>query len=541
MRMTNKIMQNNSLYNINNNKLLQDKLSTQMSTQKKITRPSDDPVIAIRALRLRTSVSELVQYHEKNVQDAESWLNVTDKSLSTITDVLTDFNRKANTGANKEYNADNLKIILEQLKSLRDEFYSSGNMDYAGRYIFTGYRTDTPLSFNESVNKQPEGYPKYVITEQNTIEGFDTVNYTDIGGLSGLSKDNYTEGKYDPTVAGTGMTEQDILNGDIHRMRLSYDKLADVNLNMKVMMPNPADPNGPLVEDTSVQFAPDKVSYGADPNPYDQIYAANTANPPEEKVIFVPETGELLFSDASYSKLENALATNPDGELRFEYTKDQWENGDLRPEHYFACEATTKNEDGTDKTVTYNAEYLTTGKNKQTIEYDVGYNQKIQVNTTADEVFTHNLNRDIEDLERAISDLEKIEATKKDMEAVYKGMKEGDADYTKVKKQYEAAEKAYSHIRENVHNMYEKLIGRSQQYLDDTNIAVTDNGTRGQRLQLIDNRLTEQKTTFKTLQSENEDADIAEVAIQLTASDLTYNAALMATGKIMQTSLMNYI
>ena len=541
MRMTNKIMQNNSLYNINNNKLLQDKLSTQMSTQKKITRPSDDPVIAIRALRLRTSVSELVQYHEKNVQDAESWLNVTDKSLSTITDVLTDFNRKANTGANKEYNADNLKIILEQLKSLRDEFYSSGNMDYAGRYIFTGYRTDTPLSFNESVNKQPEGYPKYVITEQNTIEGFDTVNYTDIGGLSGLSKDNYTEGKYDPTVAGTGMTEQDILNGDIHRMRLSYDKLADVNLNMKVMMPNPADPNGPLVEDTSVQFAPDKVSYGADPNPYDQIYAANTANPPEEKVIFVPETGELLFSDASYSKLENALATNPDGELRFEYTKDQWENGDLRPEHYFACEATTKNEDGTDKTVTYNAEYLTTGKNKQTIEYDVGYNQKIQVNTTADEVFTHNLNRDIEDLERAISDLEKIEATKKDMEAVYKGMKEGDADYTKVKKQYEAAEKAYSHIRENVHNMYEKLIGRAQQYLDDTNIAVTDNGTRGQRLQLIDNRLTEQKTTFKTLQSENEDADIAEVAIQLTASELTYNVALMATGKIMQTSLMNYI
>lgn len=541
MRMTNKIMQNNSLYNINNNKLLQDKLSTQMSTQKKITRPSDDPVIAIRALRLRTSVSELVQYHEKNVQDAESWLNVTDKSLSTITDVLTDFNRKANTGANKEYNADNLKIILEQLKSLRDEFYSSGNMDYAGRYIFTGYRTDTPLSFNESVNKQPEGYPKYVITEQNTIEGFDTVNYTDIGGLSGLSKDNYTEGKYDPTVAGTGMTEQDILNGDIHRMRLSYDKLADVDLNMKVMMPDPADPNGPLVEDTSVQFAPDKVSYGADPNPYDQIYAANTANPPEEKVIFVPETGELLFSDASYSKLENALATNSVGELRFEYTKDQWENGDLRPEHYFACEATTKNEDGTDKTVTYNAEYLTTGKNKQTIEYDVGYNQKIQVNTTADEVFTHNLNRDIEDLERAISDLEKIEATKKDMEAVYKGMKEGDADYAKVKKQYEAAEKAYSHIRENVHKMYEKLIGRSQQYLDDTNIAVTDNGTRGQRLQLIDNRLTEQKTTFKTLQSENEDADIAEVAIQLTASELTYNAALMATGKIMQTSLMNYI
>ena len=51
----------------------------------------------------------------------------------------------------------------------------------------------------------------------------------------------------------------------------------------------------------------------------------------------------------------------------------------------------------------------------------------------------------------------------------------------------------------------------------------------------------DQQTTFKTLQSENEDVDIADVTIQLTSTKLTYDAALMATGKIMQTSLMNYI
>ena len=89
--------------------------------------------------------------------------------------------------------------------------------------------------------------------------------------------------------------------------------------------------------------------------------------------------------------------------------------------------------------------------------------------------------------------------------------------------------------------MYGKLITKAQQYMDDTNVAITDNGTRSQRLDLIGNRLMDQRTTFKTLQSENEDADIAEVAIQLTSAELTYNSALMATGKIMQTSLMNYI
>ena len=51
MRITNKIIQNNSLSNLNMNKILEDKYNTQMATGKKITRPSEDPVIAIRALR----------------------------------------------------------------------------------------------------------------------------------------------------------------------------------------------------------------------------------------------------------------------------------------------------------------------------------------------------------------------------------------------------------------------------------------------------------------------------------------------------------
>ena len=61
MRITTKVMQNNSLSNINTNKKLQDKLNTQMATEKKINRPSDDPVVAIRALRLRTNVSQITQ------------------------------------------------------------------------------------------------------------------------------------------------------------------------------------------------------------------------------------------------------------------------------------------------------------------------------------------------------------------------------------------------------------------------------------------------------------------------------------------------
>lgn len=106
MRITNKIMQDNSLYNINSNKISQNNLSTQMSTQKKINRPSDDPVIAIRSLRLRSSVSQISQYYEKNVPDAESWIKVTEDALSTVTEVVTDLVKQATKGANSDLKSD---------------------------------------------------------------------------------------------------------------------------------------------------------------------------------------------------------------------------------------------------------------------------------------------------------------------------------------------------------------------------------------------------------------------------------------------------
>ncbi len=519
MRMTNKIMQNNSLYNINNNKILQDKLSTMMATQKKITRPSDDPVVAIRALRLRTSVSELTQYYEKNAPDAESWLDVTTKALeNTVAEVLTNMNKVANKAANKEYGSEDLAVFVEQLKSLRDEFYSTGNLDYAGRYVFTGYRTDTPLTFMKDVEEEPDGFPKYEITEQVSIGDFDQVNYTYTAGLEGINKNNYLD------HLGDDINEKKIENGDIHRLRLSYDALKDgVNPQIKYK-----DKNG---TEQTLTINP-SMSVDSDP------YKAVLDDP--DLAVFVPETGEILFGENAYNNLAGNTTTQT--EFQVTYTKDDWKNGDLRPEHYFACTKTSQNKDGSTKTVDYNPEYLTDGNvNKQAIEYDVGYNQKIQVNTTADKVFVHALDRDIDDLERTLKQLSDLDATMTELDLELKGMDESNPNYDAVKKQYGAAKKAYEHVRENMHNMFEGTITKTQGYLDKTNLAVTDNGTRSQRLDLIGNRLMDQRTNFKTLQSENEDIDIAEVVIQLTSTELTYNSALMATGKIMQTSLMNYI
>ena len=90
MRITTKMMQNRSLNNSNTNKTLQEKLTTQLSTMKKITRPSDDPVIAIRSLKLNSTLNKIDQYYEKNSNDAQSWLELTESAIKTTNSILED-------------------------------------------------------------------------------------------------------------------------------------------------------------------------------------------------------------------------------------------------------------------------------------------------------------------------------------------------------------------------------------------------------------------------------------------------------------------
>ncbi len=541
MRMTNKIMQNNSLYNINNNKKLVDKLSTQMSTNKKITRPSDDPVIAVRALRLRSDVSQISQYHEKNAEDAKSWLKVTADALDTTTEVLRKMTEQATRGAEDDLGYDNLEIIVTQLKSLRDEYYSTGNVDFAGRYVFTGFRTNSSLTYTEDAKED------FRVWEKVDVSAIDTLNYTTIGNLKGISKENY-----DPVTAATpGENENTIENTDIHRIMLAYDdlKTSTVNgANLSIDYVTNASTVPPTTANLVSAAAGNLmyVSSTANPNPYEVV----KQNPTQ--AVLVPETGELLIGETLYNSTFNVnngggSPLTTDSQIRISYEKDTWKKGDMRPQHYFEC--TKTNDDGTtvnynwskDETVNPPVDYISMNGENQYMEYDVGYNQSIRVNTEAKEVFSMHMDRVIDDLENALAKLKEIDTARTNLKLMKDGIEEGAPGYENIVATYAAADKAYTYIRDNMQKKFEHLISQVSDFQSDANVAVTDNGTRSDRLDLIMNRLSTQKTTFKTLQSSNEDIDVTEVMVQLTSMDNAYNSALMATSKILQNSLMNYI
>ncbi len=88
MRITNNMIIQNAIKDINNNLVKLSKLQAQASSQRKIEVPSDDPVVAARSLKLTSYMSDIQQY-QKNTEDANSWMKYTDSALEQIGDILT--------------------------------------------------------------------------------------------------------------------------------------------------------------------------------------------------------------------------------------------------------------------------------------------------------------------------------------------------------------------------------------------------------------------------------------------------------------------
>ena len=507
-------MQRNNLSNINTNKVYQDKLSTQMSTQKKVSRPSDDPVVSIRALRLRSNVTEVTQYYSKNIPDAESWLDVTEDALKNLTEIITNMIQQCTKASNGDLKSADRQIILEQLKALGDEVYSTGDADYAGRYVFTGYRTDTSLSFDKEYNT------KYEITEQLDNSSITQLTKVNTGKLLDITANNYNDQNQDYK----DITENSVSSIDVYRIRLAYDDCKEGG-NVKIKFGTTELSTADTIRATTST---------ANPDPYTDIKKYPNG------AIYVADTGELLIGKDLYNQMmackdDPATSDKNEGEIQITYEKDHWVKGDLRPEHYFACTST----DADGKVTDYNKSYLDGKSEKQVIEYDVGFNQTIQVNSTADECFQHGIGRTVDDLVQAMQDVVDLENVKTKIEGLQETATGTDAKT--LTKQMEAVEKALTLAKDKCQKMFESGITTFQGYLDDANLCVTNCGTRSSKLELIDNRMKSQKTTFETLKSENEDIDVTETVIDLKSAEMTYEAALMATGKVMQTTLLNFI
>ena len=624
MRITTKMMQNRSLNNLNTNKTLQEKLTTQLSTMKKITRPSDDPVIAIRSLKLNSTLNKIDQYYEKNSNDAQSWLELTESAIKTTNSILEDMSGYITQCAQGSLTAEERAAILQNLANYQSEIYSTGNATSAGRNIFTGYRTDTPLTFLKDKTE------RYSITEQRDNSYIDTITHTVIGDMANINAGNFNTASY------SAYTEYQVKSYDVARIRLAYNNLdidtdatknadkiklsyfTDVNtdaahgtdkgasisttsysifMNQNVINNGEMEitvtgkdgkentytlgPNGTITLDkTEISMdAKGKITITETGNPpqtttlqtktetdaagnktytfadrmetsltitsfsktaSDDAYASVYGDANANNITYVAETGELLLGKNVQNKLA-ALSIN--NEIRISYDKSEWKTDDLDPVHYFYTERYTDTRDADDPLI-YNEEKLTAPKGnvaKQIIEYDIGSNQTIRVNTTADEIYTHNMGRDVGEVKALLEEYDSLEKAYDTVNSLIQSGKYEGTDLDTLNKQLDALDKARALSKATPQERCEGLQTIFKGYTNQATLTRTDVGSRESRLKLIQNRLSAQQTNFQELVSDNEDADVTELAIQLKSVELTYEAALSSISYVMKTSLLNFI
>lgn len=149
-RITQGMINTQYMRNLNSNLNRMNTTQEQMSTGRKINRPSDDPVGLSYALRYRSELAANEQYQE-NVSSAVSWLEYTDTMLSQAGDVLTKVRELSVQAANGTNSEDALQAIGSEMQQLYEQLVTIGNSRFNGKYIFNGQKTDqAPYTLDEA-------------------------------------------------------------------------------------------------------------------------------------------------------------------------------------------------------------------------------------------------------------------------------------------------------------------------------------------------------------------------------------------------------
>ncbi len=117
-------------------------LMLQLSTQKRINRPSDDPAGMSTVMNYRDMLASMEQYG-RNIDGCTAWLNITESTLSSVNDILVKVQETAISQASATATAATRQESAATLESLIDQVLSLANTKLGDRYIFSGTKTGT--------------------------------------------------------------------------------------------------------------------------------------------------------------------------------------------------------------------------------------------------------------------------------------------------------------------------------------------------------------------------------------------------------------
>jgi flagellar hook-associated protein 3 FlgL len=148
MRVTQSMVAANSVRNLSDNYAKLEQYQNQVSTGKKITKPSDDPVAALKGMYFTNNLNSIDQY-KRNITSLQSWLSGSENGLTQGINDLQRVRELAVEGMNSTLTVDDQKAIADEMGQIKQDLVNTANTQVAGKYIFHGTDvTNQPATLN---------------------------------------------------------------------------------------------------------------------------------------------------------------------------------------------------------------------------------------------------------------------------------------------------------------------------------------------------------------------------------------------------------
>ncbi len=148
MRITNKMFYDRFLSDMRKNLESIFISNEQISTGKKINRPSDDPTVMSRIVGYKTQISAIGEY-KKAINSAKSSFEALDSSMSNLNSALIRVKELALQGATGTTDPNSKVMISKEVDILLKTAIDIANTKVGDKYIFSGYKSNiAPIDIN---------------------------------------------------------------------------------------------------------------------------------------------------------------------------------------------------------------------------------------------------------------------------------------------------------------------------------------------------------------------------------------------------------
>ncbi|MEG9295781.1 flagellar hook-associated protein FlgL [Mangrovibacillus sp. Mu-81] len=137
MRVTQSMLTNNSMRNLSSSYARMGQLQEQLATGKKITKPSDDPVVAMKGMFYRSNLTSIEQY-KRNLSELYLWMDNSEAGIDQANQGLQRVRELTLQGMNGTLSEEDKKAVAVEIEQIKKDLVGVAETKVAGRYIFHG-------------------------------------------------------------------------------------------------------------------------------------------------------------------------------------------------------------------------------------------------------------------------------------------------------------------------------------------------------------------------------------------------------------------